>query len=284
MDFAKTEKKWQAAWEKAKLFEPELDKKRKKFFTSVVVPYVNGSAHVGHAYTYFRTDVFARFKRMRGYNVLLAEGFHATGEPIVGAIERLKNGDKNQAETFKLFGATEKDLENFKKRGPEFTAQFWAEKIEELKKISGFSVDWTRKFTLSITPQFSKFVEWQYNTLRKLGYVVQGTHPVIWCPHDKSPTGDHDRLEGEGESPIDYTILKFELLDKPEPRSGDNAPKEKIILPAATLRPETIFGVTNMWVNPNVDYVRARIGNEIWILSRAAAEKLSDQQKQIKIL
>ena len=269
MDYKKIDKKWQKTWEKQKLHEANVDKKRKKFFTSIIIPYVNGNVHVGHSYTYSRTDVYARFKRLQGFNVLLAEAFHATGEPIVGTVERLKKGDQSQISTFKLFGATARDIENFKKKGPKFVAEFWAKKIEESCRAAGFSVDWRRKFTLSITPQFSRFVEWQYNTLRKKGYVVQGTHPVIWCPNDKSPTGDHDRLEGEGESPQDYVLLKFKIGD--------------YFLPAATLRPETIYGVTNMWVNPDAAYVVLKVGAEKWIVSRSAAEKLQDQMKYTEL-
>lgn len=262
VNFQFIEKKWQKRWEKEKLFQANVDK-REKFFTSIVIPYVNGDVHVGHSYTYIRSDVYARFKRLFGKNVLLAQAYHATGEPIVGAIKRLKNGDKGQAATFKLFGATNKDLENFRKKGPKYAANFWGNKITESSKSAGFSVDWRRKFTLSVDPQFSRFIEWQYNTLRKKGYVVQGTHPVVWCPNDQSPTGDHDRLEGEGESPVDYVLLKFAC-------GG-------YVLPAATLRPETIYGVTNMWLNPDADYVEMMVGDERWVVSKRAAEKLKDQ-------
>ncbi|MDI6721597.1 MAG: class I tRNA ligase family protein, partial [Candidatus Aenigmarchaeota archaeon] len=114
MNFVKIEKKWQRKWERAKIFESNTDKNKKKLFTSLIIPYVNGRMHIGHSYTFTRTDIYARFRRMHGYNVLLAQGFHATGEPIVGAIERLKNNDKSQIETFRMFGASEKDLHNFK--------------------------------------------------------------------------------------------------------------------------------------------------------------------------
>jgi len=271
MDFQKIESKWQKAWERGKIFETNLDKKRKKFFTSLIIPYVNGNIHIGHSFTYTRTDAYARFKRMQGLNTLLAEGFHATGEPILGVVERLKNKDKGQIETLKLFGATDKDLDEFKKKGPEYVAQFWTKKILETEKQMGLSVDWRRKFTLSIDPQFSRFIEWQYNTLRKKGYVVQGTHPVIWCPKDQSPTGDHDRLRGVGESPIEYVIVKFPL------DSGE-------IIPTGTLRPETMYGATNLWINPEVEYFWTNVGKEKWLLSEKAVEKLKDQLKKVNVV
>ena len=269
--FAKIEKKWQQKWEKGKIFESNISKKP-KFFLTIPYPYVNGGPHVGHSFTNFRGDVYARFKRMNGFNVLYPQGFHATGQPIVGAIERLDKKDPVQISTFKLFGASDSDIKNFIKHGPEFTAKYWMKKWIQTLKKGGFSIDWRRSFiTTTMTPTYSRFVEWQYNTLKKKGFVVQGTHPVIWCPHDQSPTGDHDRLEGEGESTIEYTILKFRL------DSGE-------VLPCGTLRPETVYGATNLWVNPEVEYVKANVGKETWIISKQAAGKLADQLKKVKII
>jgi len=196
MDFKKIEKKWQKRWKKAKIFEANASDKP-KFFITIPYPYLNGAPHIGAGFTFFRGDVYARFKRMQGFNVLYPQAFHATGEPILGTVERLKQNDTAQIETFKLYGATDEDLENFKKKGAKFVAKYWMKKWIEDLKLAGFSIDWRRTFiTTTMTPTYSRFIEWQYNTLRKKGYVVQGTHPVIWCPHCKSPTGDHDRLEG----------------------------------------------------------------------------------------
>ncbi|MEM5870328.1 MAG: leucine--tRNA ligase, partial [Candidatus Aenigmatarchaeota archaeon] len=271
VNFRRIEKKWQAKWEEAKIFEANVEPNKEKFFSSLVIPYVNADLHIGHAFTYSRTDAYVRFKRMQGYNALLAMGFHATGEPILGAIERLKTGEEIQAQTFKMFGAKDEDLKKFVEKGPKFVAKYWTKKIIKTAKLMGFSVDWRRKFITAIDPRFSRFIEWQYRTLRKKGYVTQGTHPVIWCPKCQSPTGDHDRLKGEGESPIDYIILKFKL------ETGE-------ILPCGTLRPETVYGVTNIWINPEVEYVKAKVDGETWILSKEAVEKLKDQLKRIEVV
>ncbi|MCW4020568.1 MAG: leucine--tRNA ligase, partial [Candidatus Bathyarchaeota archaeon] len=95
-------------------------------------------------------------------------------------------------------------------------------------------------------------------------------HPVVWCPNCESPTGDHDRLEGEGVSPEEYTLLKFQF--------------NGAFLPAATFRPETIYGVTNMFLNPDATYVEARVDGERWIISKEAAGKLSEQLKTVEVL
>ncbi len=272
IDFKQIDKKWQEKWKEEKLFEANPDDNKKKFFVTIPYPYVNGAPHIGAGFTFIRGDVYARFKRMQGFNVLYPQGFHATGEPIVGVVKRLKGGDKSQVEALKMNGITEKEIEKFVEQGPEYVAKYWKKRWMDDLKSTGFSIDWRRTFiTTPITPTYSRFVEWQYNTLKKKGYVVQGTHPVVWCPSCGSPTGDHDRLEGVGESPIEYIIIKFRLS------SGE-------FLPCATLRPETVYGVTNLWIHPDMEYAKATIDGEKWILSESATEKLKNQLKEVELV
>ena len=260
--------KWQKIYESENLFNTEIEN-REKYFINVPYPYVNGPPHIGHSYTYIRTDVMAKFKALQGYNVLFAQGFHATGEPIVSVIKRLKKNDKTQIKVLKDFGMSDEEIEKFKESA-ENIVNFWIKEWMYFLNKTGFSIDWRRKFiTTELTPEYSRFIEWQYNRLKEKGYVIQGTHPVIWCPSDESPTGDHDRLEGEGESPSEYTIIKLKSDDK--------------IFPAATLRPETIYGITNIWVNPEGDYVEAEVNGEKWIISQECVKKLKDQLKKINI-
>jgi leucyl-tRNA synthetase len=261
------EEKWRQKWADERIFEANPNE-RKKFFVNFPFPYVDGPLHLGHSFTLTRLDVIARFKRMQGFNVLFPFAFHATGEPIVGATERLKKGDPVQKKILINSGVPEKEINEFK--DPKFIVRFWQKRIKKDVDSLGVGIDWRRSFT-TIDPNFNRFIEWQYRFLKNRGYVVQGTHPVIWCPNCKSPTGDHDRLHGEGESPVNYILFKFKL------KSGE-------ILPMGTLRPETIYGVTNAWANPDVEYVKAEVDNETWIISKLCAEKLKDQSHSVKII
>jgi leucyl-tRNA synthetase len=148
-------------------------------------------------------------------------------------------------------------------------AQYYTDEGRKIVKRIGFSVDWRREFT-TVMPTYSRFITWQYLNLREKGYVTRGTHPVVWCPKDQSPTGDHDRQVGEGVTPEEYVLIKYRL-DK------------ETFLPAATFRPETIFGVTNMWINPDADYVEAVVNGEKWIVSKEAAEKLKEQERTVEV-
>ncbi len=262
------EAKWQKAWDTAKIFEADPDPKRRKCFVTFPYSYANGPFHVGHAFTATRVDAYARMKRMQGYNVLFPWAWHWTGQTIAGASERIKLGDQEFIKALReIDGVPEKELR--KLVDPVYMASYYTNENRTTVRRAGFSIDWRREFHTTM-PTFSKFVEWQYKNLQEKGYVVKGTHPVVWCPHCESPTGDHDRQEGEGITPEEYTLIKF-------------AYKNAYLL-AATFRPETIYGVTNLWLNPEADYVEATINTEKWIISEAAASKLKEQKRKVIVI
>jgi len=121
VDWRAIEAKWQKKWSESKLFEADPDG-REKIFTTFPIPYMNGPFHLGHALTCSRVDIYARFKRMQGYNVLFPFAFHATGEPIAGVAERVRKGDQDQIEILIKGGVSEADVENFK--DPEYIVDF----------------------------------------------------------------------------------------------------------------------------------------------------------------
>jgi len=259
-------------WQESHIFEPEPDQSLEKKLVTFPFPYMNGPLHLGHAFTATRIDVYARYKRMQGFNTLFPWSWHWTGQPIVAAAERLSKGDPSMIREFVEIDKVPKDeLPNF--YDPKFMAQYYTDSGRAALKRLGLSIDWRREFhTTDLEPTFNKFVLWQYNRLRKMGYVTRGTHPVVWCPRDQSPTGDHDRLEGQGVQWEEFTLVMFKLEGS------------ETFLPAATFRPETIFGVTNLWLNPHAEYAEILVdGKQNWIVSTEAAEKLTDQIHTIEI-
>ncbi len=258
-------------WSDEHLFDADLKPRVKKLFVTVPYPYMNGPLHVGLGYTMLRADVYARFKRMQGYNVLFPYAWHWTGEPIAGIAERVKKKDPTLLRVLReVDKVPENEISKF--LDPKYVAEYYTRDGRAALPRLGISIDWRREFhTTSHNPHYSQFVTWQYTRLREKGYITLGTHPVVWCPHDKSPTGDHDRLEGVGVSQEQYTLVKFQM--------------DGVYLPCATFRPETIFGATNIWVNPEAEYVKIRIdGREEWIVSKEAAFKLGEQLRKVEII
>jgi leucyl-tRNA synthetase len=268
MNFGKIEKKWQRFWKRKKLFEPEINSKE-AFYIQVAYPYPSGSMHIGHARTYTVTDIIAKFNLMKGKNVLMPMGWHVSGTPVIAAVEALQNGDAETIKKFREnFHIPEKELEQLKT--PAGFVKYMIDKAEYGYKkgfnILGLGIDWRRELT-TIDPQYNKFIEWQYRKLKEKGYVKQGTYPVRFCPHDNSPVGDHDLSKGEGVGISEMTLLKFEYEDA--------------FLVAGTLRPETVFGQTNLWINPDVEYGKYNVNEEKWIMSEECANKLKAQGKKI---
>jgi leucyl-tRNA synthetase len=258
------EAKWQKTWEEMAVFQPEPDE-RQKFFLTIPYPYLNGNLHAGHTRTFTIGDAVARYRRMRGDNVLFPMAFHATGTPIVGLSELIAHKDPLIWGVYtKLHGIPEDELSEL--NTPEKIVLYFRRQAKAAMQSIGYSIDWRREFTTT-DPAYSKFIEWQYGILRRLDYVVKGSHPVRWCPHDRNPVEDHDILKGEDATIMDFSLIKFKM--------GDT------ILPCATLRPETVYGVVNLWLNPDVTYVLARVNDETWVVSREAYEKLTFTDRQV---
>ncbi len=269
MEFLKTiEPKWQKKWEEARIFETSPDPHKPKYFITVAYPYPNSPQHIGHGRTYTLADVHARYMRMRGYNVLLPMAFHYTGTPVFAMSKRLAANDEDLIDTFlRIYKVPDKLLKDFHE--PLNMARYFHEELKAGMKEIGYSIDWRREFT-TIDPQYNRFIEWQFEKLRQKGYISQGSHPVGWCPNEGNPVGQHD-TQGDVEPEIgEFMLIKFQYNDW--------------ILPAATLRPETIFGVTNMWLNPKVEYVKAKVDNEQWIVSKEGVEKLRYLNRKVEVV
>ena len=204
---------------------------------------------------------------MRGYNTLFPMGFHYTGTPLFAMAKRLRESDPEILETFtKIYGIPSATLEKLK--DPKLMASYFRDDIKKGMMEIGFSVDWRREFT-TIDPLYNRYIEWHFQTLNRKGLITRGTHPVAWCPNDKSPVGVVDTM-GDVEPEIGESyMVKFE--------------KDGVFYPTSTLRPETVFGVTNLWINPDASYVKANVDGEHWIVSREAIKKLQHQNHQVAV-
>ena len=270
VNFNEIAKKWQKKWGEAKIFQAEADN-RKKFYVAIVYPYMSGLLHLGHLFTYTTSEVIMRYKRMQGFNVLAKYGFHCTGTPIVSAAQRVKEKEVTQIETLKKMGIPDKEISKFE--DPEYWCQYFPEETLKDSKSMGFAIDERYAFkTTYLNPSYDAFIRWQFNKLKEKGYVKKGKHPVVWCPKDNLPVGDHDRSEGEGETPKDFIWAKFRL------KNSD------LIIMSGTTRPDALWGQTHLWIDPNEEYVVAKVKDENWVVSKEAVKKIERQYGKAKII
>jgi leucyl-tRNA synthetase len=267
-DYIAVEQKWQHKW-----FSQNINTASKttqnKFFIHFAYPGVSGYLHVGHMRGFTYCDVIARYKRMTGYDVLFPAGFHASGIPSVGFAKKVERGDPDTLKLLKQNGCSEETIK--KLTDPlEVITYFSTVYIDEYWKRFGYLIDYSRVMN-TISDGYKKFIQWQFHQLHDKHLLIQKPHYAPYCPScgpvavDKSET---DVSQGGSAEILDFTVLKFAL-------------KDGTILPAATLRPETIFGVTNMWVNPNVEYHYATVNNETWICSEDCIKKLTYQHDSV---
>ncbi len=270
LDFNQIAHKWQQRWEKENAFHAEVNDK-KKFYVAIVYPYMSGLLHLGHLFTYTFSEVAMRYKRMRGFNVLAKYGYHCTGTPIIAAAQRVKEGEAVQIENLKKMGIAESEIKKFS--NPEYWCEYFPKETLKDAKGMGFSIDDRYAFkTTYLNPPYDAFIRWQFNKLKQAGYVKQGKHPVVWCPKDNVPVGDHDRAEGEGETPKNFIWAKFRMKDSDQ------------ILMAGTTRPDALLAQTHIWIDPDGTYCLVEVKTEKWIVSKEAVKKIEQQYGQAKII
>jgi len=270
-DYVSIEQKWQKKWFDTKINEA-IKKNHKKFFIHFAYPGVSGYLHVGHMRGFTYCDIIARFKRMIGFDVLFPAGFHASGIPSVGFAKKVERKDKATIDLLKKNGCN--DITIKKLVDPNEVVDYFSDVyVNDYWKKFGFLIDYSRLMN-TISPGYNKFIEWQFFKLNDLKLLIQKPHFAPFCPNcgpvavDKSET---DISSGGASEILDFTIIKFKL-------------KDGTVLPAATLRPETLFGVTNMWVHPDINYQKVNVNNEVWICSKECIEKITYQFDKVELL
>jgi leucyl-tRNA synthetase len=279
--FESIEKKWQKRWEDEKTFaaaeDPSVPKEKRRYVLDMF-PYPSGAGlHVGHPEGYTATDIYCRFLRMRGYNVLHPMGFDAFGLP---------------AENYAIQTGTH----------PEVTTMANVERFRTQIKSLGFSYDWDREVS-TCTPDYYKWTQWIFLQLFKRGLAYESEMPINWCPSCKTGLANEEVKDGLCDrchtkvtrKRIRQWVLKItayadrlldglEGLDWPEPiklmqrnwigrsegatvrfaiaQSAESAAADSAKLSAEgdqleiyTTRPDTLFGATYMVLSPEHSFV-----------------------------
>ena len=168
------EKKWQDYWEDNKIFKTDDDSKKPKYYVLDMYPYPSGAGlHVGHPLGYIATDIIARFKRHKGFNVLHPMGWDAFGLPAEQyAIKTGTHPSKT----------TRENVKNFKRQ----------------IKMLGFSYDWDREINTT-DPDYYKWTQWIFLQLYKKDLAYEAEVPVNWCPELKAVLANEEVVDGKSD-------------------------------------------------------------------------------------
>jgi leucyl-tRNA synthetase len=164
------EPKWQAKWEKDRLYDADIDHNKPKFYALTMLPYTSGDFHIGHWYAMTPSDARARFKRMQGYNVMFPMGFDAFGLPAENAA--FKNGIHPKIWTYENIDRMHRQI-----------------------KSMGTMIDWRREM-ISCDPEYYRWTQWFFVQLYKQGFAYRKMSPVDWCPKDQT-TLAREQVEGD---------------------------------------------------------------------------------------
>lgn len=175
--FNEIETKWQKYWEDNKTFktiEDESFPKEKRSYVLDMFPYPSGAGlHVGHPEGYTATDIYCRYLRMNGYNVLHPMGFDSFGLPAENYA--IKTGTHP-------YVTTQRNIENFRR---------------QIKSL-GFSYDWDREIS-TCDSDYYKWTQWIFLQLYKKGLAYEAFTPINWCPNCKTGLANEEVKEGRCE-------------------------------------------------------------------------------------
>jgi leucyl-tRNA synthetase len=261
-NFSEIEPKWQKYWDDHKTFKTEIDTTKPKYYVLDMFPYPSGAGlHVGHPEGYTATDIMARFKRMKGFNVLHPMGWDSFGLPAEN--HAIKTGTHPDV-------TTQENIKTFKRQ----------------LKMLGFSYDWDREIATS-NVDYYKWTQWIFVQLFNKGLAYESHMMVNWCPNLKTVLANEEVINGKSEvgghpvirKPMKQWMLKIteyaerllqdlELVDWPESikeqqRVWIGKSEGAIIafdcngekLEVFTSRPDTLFGATYMVLAPEHNLV-----------------------------
>jgi leucyl-tRNA synthetase len=280
-DHTAIEKKWRKVWEENGIYTiPDTAAGRDNYYTLIEFPYPSGNLHIGHWYAFAVPDIFARYKRMKGFNVLYPIGFDAFGLPAENAAIKHKLNPREWT-----FG----NIEHMR-------AQL---------RTMGSSFDWSRE-VVTADPSYYKWTQWLFIQFFNKGLAYQKDTEVNWCPSCKTVLANEQVIAGQCErcgSAVEKRLMKqwnlkiteyaerllkdLETVDYPLPikeaqrnwigksvgaEVGFTVAFEKEgakegRIPVFTTRPDTIFGATYMVFSPEHPWVKLAIDDDHDVLT-----------------
>jgi valyl-tRNA synthetase len=234
------EKKWQEKWREENLYKFNPNSKKPIYSIDTPPPFTSGTLHLGHIYNHVWIDLVARYKRMKGFEVYLPQGFDCHGLPTELKVENELKVDRRNREKF---------LEECVK---------WTHKaISKMKKqfdSIGYSSDWDYTYK-TMDSEYKKVVQKTLLDFHKRGLLYREKHPVLWCPNCETALAKAEVGYVEKEGKLYYINLDVISHD------SKNAEKEKLTI--ATTRPEMMPSCVAIFVNPEDKRYKKFVGKKV---------------------
>lgn len=228
-DYNAIEEKWLNAWQDS-MYYFDRDSKKPGFIIDTPPPYPTGNFHIGNALNWCYIDFVARYKRMRGYNVMFPEGWDCHGLPTEVKVEEAHGITKSQV-----------SREEFRRLCVELTTKNIERMRKSLRRL-GFSIDWSNEY-ITMEPSYFGKTQRSFVQMYNSGMIYQQNHPVNWCPRCETAIAFAE-VEYDSRS----TVLNYLNLDK---------------LKIATTRPELLAACVAVAVNPDDERYREYVNTEV---------------------
>ncbi|MFA6753066.1 MAG: valine--tRNA ligase [Bacilli bacterium] len=244
------EAKWLKYWEDNNIYEFKQDD-RDVYSIDTPPPTVSGKIHIGHIFSYSQTEMLARYKRLRGYNIFYPFGFDDNGLPSEKLVEKehgIKAHDISREEFNKLcYQTTDKYEKEFR----------------DLFTRLGVSTDWNLVYK-TVSPSTIKISQLSFLDLINKNKVYRSKSPALWCNECMTTIAQAELETKSLESTFNY--IKFKTLDN-----------EEFII--ATTRPELLPAIVAVFVNPNDKKNQHLIGKEVIVpIVNVAVPILADEK------
>lgn len=251
-DFKFTEEYILDYWEKEKIYKRVVEKNKKGKYYHYLdgPPYTTGKIHIGHAWGKALRDANLRYRRMRGYNCWDTPGFDTHGLPIEVQVEK-KLGITNKQEILQTLG-----LKKFIEECRNFAIEYMHPMINDFKRI-GVWLNWDKPY-ITFKNEYIEGAWWALKKAHEKNLLYKGEKAMTWCPRCATTLAKHE---------LEYYSLKEEsVFIKFKVKGKDN---EYLVIWTTT--PWTIPFNLAVMVNPELDYIRAKVDNEVWIVAKGMA-------------
>ncbi len=228
------ESKWQEKWKNEKIYDFKIDSRNPVYSIDTPPPFTSGTLHMGHVYNHVWIDIVARYKRMRGFNVYLPQGFDCHGLPTELKVEKELKVDS-------------KDRKKFIEKCEEWTTQAVAQMKKQFEMI-GYSTDWSYSYK-TMNPEYKALVQRTLLEFFRKGMLYKEKHPVLWCPNCETALAKAEVGYLEKEGKLYHIDLDVSGM------------KEKLTI--ATTRPEMMPSCVAVFVHSDDERYKKFVGKKV---------------------